>query len=1124
MLHSGLYQSRNEEFPALTKSQPISFGTTARKIRPSSPDVVTHDSSRKKRVKKKKRQHNVDDGCRSFLCHSDVSVPKLADTHESNSTSLNHLTDKTDPTILKEALVRGRSHSPELDSVHTFRTTDDEGFVDCIADSVPRHSASTAAIVVVASSNNGQNSIQNYTTSLEAVPIVAKSGMRTMPASSNSASTSLSTSTPPPPSSPDNDGKVCSNNMPLCARCEEKCADSQVFGSLELPHLWDSVLPRSVCCRQIPGGDEANVTDRSFSDTVSDACGDSGKTKIPSGTGDHLQFDGGLDDLDEDEVEGTDLLHLISNSLDRFNEIVHPHDLSGLTSGLGASEALLSDLDWLLPDSGNSFGTFKCSKTGTSVEEFTDNHLSWLKSRLTASSCPSSASLASRTISCGPFTSEPPECANIVTSAVTESTTAAANTTRNLPFLSTQCGSSCMDDAALRSLESSSGIYSRPTSLGLTSMTQTVQSKSSEFIPDRMNRVHSLNGSPFEAESVYPSSQSITGRQSQCQLSRHLTNRLTSYTDAAMLDVNPLVTVNNQDAQNLATGFTLPLNTAPMTPWASADNRSFSNLRTTQSEMFFERPITTNAVTTSSVSSNGFLSHLEHSYTSPSSVSNMNRPTWDSLSRGLDWLSMQTGPGMSRGALLSPLPNPSGRTLCSAGNVGGLTSSQPSSVPPPPPGLTTCSSATCSLNTASELDGPLDTTILLSRDPFTVVQRPEAVIPVTSAIEQQHQRQQQQQQQQTIPATVAMTHGSRCGKSVLSTCLTSDFAWNVKGLDAWNSLYPGCDRRPTTTGLGFNRSRLPHSDSVAFANSERCLGTRRASLSTGLAFDLNDLVQSGLGPVRFDSPDPLIAAYTGGGSGSAGPIAVTAPGVIEASRRPVITTAGVSSSAYPLIQPSEASHTTSGQSIRFATSGNPSNTSGSQPRHGNWSTGWSAKSPTLRTLNNTENYRHGTAHKRYSHTGGHPFPRTGTDSRNTDMSVFSTAPTSRTVARGGSPCQPAFQSVPRNSHGYNSVPKTTSSSASPSSSSSSCGSIPTNSANSHPVSNVIEHTTEPGRPVIAKWRRACSFYLRGHCKKEDCEFAHDLTKVTCKFWEMGECFKGPTCPFLHGYPPELTEA
>uniref|UniRef100_A0A0X3PN34 C3H1-type domain-containing protein n=1 Tax=Schistocephalus solidus TaxID=70667 RepID=A0A0X3PN34_SCHSO len=65
--------------------------------------------------------------------------------------------------------------------------------------------------------------------------------------------------------------------------------------------------------------------------------------------------------------------------------------------------------------------------------------------------------------------------------------------------------------------------------------------------------------------------------------------------------------------------------------------------------------------------------------------------------------------------------------------------------------------------------------------------------------------------------------------------------------------------------------------------------------------------------------------------------------------------------------------------------------------------------------------------------------------------------------------------------------------------------------------------TDSGKPVIAKWRRACSFYLRGHCKKEDCEFAHDLTKVTCKFWELGECFKGSTCPFLHGYPPELLD-
>ncbi|KAL3309593.1 CCR4-NOT transcription complex subunit 1 [Cichlidogyrus casuarinus] len=53
---------------------------------------------------------------------------------------------------------------------------------------------------------------------------------------------------------------------------------------------------------------------------------------------------------------------------------------------------------------------------------------------------------------------------------------------------------------------------------------------------------------------------------------------------------------------------------------------------------------------------------------------------------------------------------------------------------------------------------------------------------------------------------------------------------------------------------------------------------------------------------------------------------------------------------------------------------------------------------------------------------------------------------------------------------------------------------------------------------IAKANRACSFFLRGHCKKEDCEFAHDLSKVICRFWKTNSCIKGESCPFLHGYP------
>ncbi|KAL4232337.1 hypothetical protein ACF0H5_009908 [Mactra antiquata] len=49
-------------------------------------------------------------------------------------------------------------------------------------------------------------------------------------------------------------------------------------------------------------------------------------------------------------------------------------------------------------------------------------------------------------------------------------------------------------------------------------------------------------------------------------------------------------------------------------------------------------------------------------------------------------------------------------------------------------------------------------------------------------------------------------------------------------------------------------------------------------------------------------------------------------------------------------------------------------------------------------------------------------------------------------------------------------------------------------------------------------RKPCSFYLEGNCRRSDCKFAHDISNITCRFWEEGGCFKGPLCPFLHGYP------
>ncbi|VDP84948.1 unnamed protein product [Echinostoma caproni] len=401
--------------------------------------------------------------------------------------------------------------------------------------------------------------------------------------------------------------------------------------------------------------------------------GDSGPNKTPSGTGDHRphhhdQRSDGPDDFDEDDMEGTDLLHLISNSLDRFNAIVHPHDLSGLTSGLGASEGLLSDLDWSLSETGNPLNTLRCGKTGTSLEN--------------------------------------------------------------------------------------------------------------EDQQQQQHQVHLL-GLAF-------------------------TNR-------------------------------------------------------------------------SSISTSG---------------------TKKSSSR------------------------------------------------------------------VHDLDGTLDTAMLLSRDSFTSIQRPETLVSTSSVG-------QQQQTNQSVPSSLAVNHGSKSGKSVLSTCMASDYSWDVKGLDAWNGLYPACDRRtrPATTGPSSSRSRLPHSDSVAFGASEHRLDTRRASLSTGLPFDVHDLVPPGLNSMRFDSPDPMVAAAVAAaahaaaatasvyGNASTVPLGMSnVPGVMDSSRRPILAPAGVTSSAYSLLQPPETTQTTTGTSMRFVTNGANGNTLSApqQARHGTWSTNWPSKSPTLRATNNTE--------------------------------------------------------------------------------------------------------------------------------------------------------------------------
>ncbi|GBL77144.1 hypothetical protein AVEN_12776-1 [Araneus ventricosus] len=54
-------------------------------------------------------------------------------------------------------------------------------------------------------------------------------------------------------------------------------------------------------------------------------------------------------------------------------------------------------------------------------------------------------------------------------------------------------------------------------------------------------------------------------------------------------------------------------------------------------------------------------------------------------------------------------------------------------------------------------------------------------------------------------------------------------------------------------------------------------------------------------------------------------------------------------------------------------------------------------------------------------------------------------------------------------------------------------------------------------------KRPCCFFLQGTCTRSDCKYSHDLSTITCRFWSDGSCFKGSTCPFLHGYSNENDE-
>lgn len=62
--------------------------------------------------------------------------------------------------------------------------------------------------------------------------------------------------------------------------------------------------------------------------------------------------------------------------------------------------------------------------------------------------------------------------------------------------------------------------------------------------------------------------------------------------------------------------------------------------------------------------------------------------------------------------------------------------------------------------------------------------------------------------------------------------------------------------------------------------------------------------------------------------------------------------------------------------------------------------------------------------------------------------------------------------------------------------------------------------TNTQREKSRSCKKPCSYFLEGNCWRQECKYAHDVCTITCRFWEEMECFKGDTCPFLHGYSGE----
>ncbi|KAF8567503.1 hypothetical protein P879_06388 [Paragonimus westermani] len=1022
-----------DEFPVLTKSAPISFvvGPT-RKARTSSLVVkcssngvydkeISSPSSSVKRKRTKKSQKKslaLVDNCAHVLFatdHPGVAIDNNVQRLDHNSVaSIWHEHDVS--TKLKVPSVRPTSSTTDL--LHSHRV-EDEGFVDSLVESV------SSGLVIDTSSP--------ITSDYRCDLTIHKFR-------------------------PSSNGDLCLSLWPADATLSDSIrvglgrrnsiseSNSIVFGSPELPRLWDSLKPDGKFAHTNARGEETFFDPTHLTATCAP-----------------VQTIGEAVDqaavAAEELEDGTDLLHLISHSLDRFNAIVHPNELSNTTSGIGTSGSQASsDPDssecgsWEQQRAASGEEHLYGSAVGDEEKEF-NRSFPWPSGQFPAS-CPNRLPMPTELTCCGHRVqiggdSRPAGssiCFPVSCPSIESHRASIAKNKLDFDSRSSKVSSALVFSSSLATFSNQPASTTTTVALSPVSARQAVTGAvlgACHVTPNEDNSDPSNSSALFRLTQSLMEMDGIGYAQSSGQISG-----LCSVSNDLLLTGSPLARA-------------VPVNTYS----SSAQNENVASAS---------------------------LDHLQGSIVNPGPCN------LDAILDGLNYLGLNVpdphhkwigdlNEMASGDSQLSPAVEPQAqhRTVSSVSGV------------PPPPGLTALARADRDVLVNPRSSDSLDSCADGRR---SVVQR--LFLPSGSLPQQQQSRR--------------STTGACSRRSVLSACFPSVKMWNPSGkLAPRLVLCLNAFRCYPLSVFHFSELDVPSvaaidSSSIGPLDATKIVNSITHGFFSSPSKELNIGVAS-MVPTHSSGTGVVIAGHAGqhlDRKANRLTSNVNAIGNVLFSSQPVAD--NVRSVSNTTSQ--SLTNTSSRASYLLPNSVAPS-LAFSPTTTGAFTHGSPSASPFASDIKPT--FRKPGAHQYEISRGDNNIKRTQLNTVNNQLE--------RGSVDLGSLCQARQLSCGNGFKG----PRSTST-ASPH-----CGhrilSAGLSNSISGKSSGLVGPVEQPqdglgSKPAVAKWRRACSFYLRGHCKKEDCEFAHDLTKVTCKFWEMGECFKGSTCPFLHGYPPELTSS